>query len=145
MINSKAYITRNGNTGQWNLNVDSNNKKSTHAQTGSGLGFPAGSVDKESTCSSGDAELILQSGRCPGEGNGNPLQYSCLGNPKDRGAWRATVHGVAKSRTQLSDWAFTQDQFFGLLLKTKSRRERSTVTIREEQLRWRLRKDSPVQ
>ena len=40
----------------------------------------------------------------PGEGNGNPLQYSCLGNPMDRGAWQATVHGVAKSRTRLSDW-----------------------------------------
>ena len=42
-------------------------------------------------------------GRSPGEGNGNPLQYSCLENPMDRGAWQATVHGVAKSQTQLSD------------------------------------------
>ena len=47
--------------------------------------------------------LIHGSGRSPGEGNGNPLQYSCLENPMDRGAWRATVRGVAKSRTQLSD------------------------------------------
>ena len=44
----------------------------------------------------GDADLIPGSGRSSGEGNGNPLQYSCLGNPIDRGAWRATVHGVAK-------------------------------------------------
>ena len=44
----------------------------------------------------------LESGRSPGEGHGNPLQYSCLGNPMDRGAWRATVHRVAKSRIQLS-------------------------------------------
>ena len=43
------------------------------------------------------------SGRCPGGGNGNPLQYSCLKNPKDRGAWQATVHGVPKGQTQLSD------------------------------------------
>ena len=43
------------------------------------------------------------SGRSPGEGNGYPLQYSCLENPMDRGSWRATVHGVAKSRTRLSD------------------------------------------
>ena len=51
----------------------------------------------------GDAGSILCLGRSPGEGNGNPHQYSCLGNPVDRGAWRATVHGVAKSRTQLSN------------------------------------------
>ena len=43
-------------------------------------------------------------GRSPGEGNGNRLQYSCLGNPMDRGAWRAAVHGIAKSWTQLSNW-----------------------------------------
>ena len=45
-------------------------------------------------------------GRCPGEGNGNPLQDSCLENPMDRGAWQATVHGVAKSWTRLSDFTF---------------------------------------
>ena len=52
---------------------------------------------------SGDVGLLSGSGRSPGEGNGNPLQYSCLGNPMDRGAWWAIVHGVAKSRTQLND------------------------------------------
>ena len=51
----------------------------------------------------GDAGSIPGSGRSLGEGNGNPLQYSCLENPMDRGAWAATVHGVAKSRTRLSD------------------------------------------
>ena len=50
-----------------------------------------------------DAGSIPGSGKSPGEGNGNPLQYSCLGNPMDRGAWQATVHGVAKSWTQLTD------------------------------------------
>ena len=49
------------------------------------------------------ASSIPGSGRSPGEGNGNPLQYSCLGNPMDRGVWQATVHGVAKSRTQLNN------------------------------------------
>ena len=49
---------------------------------------------------------IAGSGRSPGEGNGDPLQYSCLENPMDRGAWWAAVHGVAKSRTQLSDFTF---------------------------------------
>ena len=48
-----------------------------------------------------DVDSIPGSGRCPGEGNGNPLQYSCLENPRDRGAWWATVHGVAKGWTRL--------------------------------------------
>ena len=51
----------------------------------------------------GDSGSIPGSGRSPERGHGNPLQYSCLENPMDRGAWRATVHGVAESRTQLSD------------------------------------------
>ena len=62
--------------------------------------FLSGSLGKESTYDAGDtgdASSTLESGRSPGEGNGNPLQYSCLGNPMDRGAWGATVHGVAKS------------------------------------------------
>ena len=58
---------------------------------------------RESDCNAGDAGSIPELGRSPGEGNGNPLQYSCLGNPIDGGAWRATVHGVAKSRTQVSE------------------------------------------
>ena len=58
--------------------------------------FPCSSVGRESTCNARDQGLIPGSGRSPGEGNGNPLQYSCLGNPMDRGAWWATVHGVAR-------------------------------------------------
>ena len=58
---------------------------------------------KESAYSVGHQSLIPGSGRSPGEGNGNPLQYPRLENPMDRGAWWATVHGVAKSQTQLSD------------------------------------------
>ena len=57
------------------------------------------SLSKESVCSAGEPGLIPRLGRSPGEGNGNPLQYSCLGNPMDRGAWRATVHGVTESDT----------------------------------------------
>ena len=67
------------------------------------MGFPHISVDKESACNAGDLDSIPGLGRSPGEGNGNPLQYSSLENPMDRGAWWATVHGVVKSRTQLSD------------------------------------------
>ena len=51
-------------------------------------------------------------GRSPGEGNGNPLQYSCLENPMDEGTWQTTVHGVAKSQTRLSDFTFISPQFF---------------------------------
>ena len=58
-------------------------------------GFTCSSVGKESACNAGDPGLVPGSGRSPGEGNGNPLQYSCLENPMDGGAWRATVHGVA--------------------------------------------------
>ena len=60
------------------------------------MGFPGGSDSKESTCNVGDLGSIPGLGRSSGEGNGNPLQYSCLGNPMDRGAWWATVHGVAR-------------------------------------------------
>ena len=67
---------------------------------------PGGTDDKVSSYNAGDPGSIPGSGRSPGEGNGNPLQYSCLGNPMDEGAWEATVHGVAKSRTRLSDFTF---------------------------------------
>ena len=66
-------------------------------------GLPGGSDGEESICNAGDLGLIPGSGRSPGGGNGNPLQYSCLENPMNRGAWWATVHGVTKSQTQLSD------------------------------------------
>ena len=66
------------------------------------LGFPGGSEDKASACNAGDLGSIPGLGRSPGEGNGNPLQYSCLESPMDRGAWWTTVHGVAKSWTRLS-------------------------------------------
>ena len=65
------------------------------------LSFPGGSDGKESACSSGDLGLIPGSGASPGEVNGYSLQYPCLENPMDRGAWQVIVHGVAKSRTRL--------------------------------------------
>ena len=60
------------------------------------LGFPGSSVGEDTACNAGDPGSIPGSGRSSGEGNDNPLQYSCLENPMDRGAWRATVHGVAR-------------------------------------------------
>ena len=62
------------------------------------VGFPGDSVVKNPPACGGDVGLIPGSGRSPGEGNGNLLQYSCLENPMDRGAWWVIVHGVAKSR-----------------------------------------------
>ena len=66
-------------------------------------GFSGSSDGKESSCNVGDLGLILGLGRSPGEGNGNPLQYSCLENPMEGGTWQAIVYGVTKSRTQLSN------------------------------------------
>ena len=67
------------------------------------MGFPGGSDDKESTCNAGDLGSIPGLVRSSGEGNGNPLQFSCLENNMDRGAWRAAVPGVTKSGAHLSD------------------------------------------
>ena len=69
-----------------------------------GVDFPGGSEGKASVYNPGDPDLIPGLGRSPGERNGNPLQYYCLENPMDRGAWYATVCGVAKSQTRLSDF-----------------------------------------
>ena len=65
------------------------------------MGFPDGSGVKNPPAKAGDAGLMSGSGRSPGGGNGNPLQYSCWDNTMNRGAWRATVHAVAKSQTRL--------------------------------------------
>ena len=70
------------------------------------LGFPDGSDSKESACNVGDPGSIPGLERFPGEGNGNPFQYSCLENPTDRGAWQATVYGVAKSGQDLATNTF---------------------------------------
>ena len=68
------------------------------------MDFPGGSDGKASAYNAGDLGSIPGSVRSPGKGNGNPLQYSCLESPMDGGAWWTTAHGVAKSRTRLSDF-----------------------------------------
>ena len=68
------------------------------------LGFPGDLVVKNLPANAGDLGSIPWSGRSSGEGNGNPLPYSCLGNSMDSGAWRTTVHGVTNSQTRLSNW-----------------------------------------
>ena len=80
-------------------------------------GFPGGSEVKVSAYNVGDLGLTPGSGRSPGEGNGNPLQYSCLENPMDGGAWWTTVNGVAKRWTRLSDFTFTFKISFFLQLR----------------------------
>ena len=92
---------------------------------------------KNSPANIEDVGLITGLGRSPGEGNGNPFQYSCLENPMDRGAWRATVHGVAKSWTQVSTveregWICSQTRV-GIYLLC------STTTCRENLRRWCIR------
>ena len=74
------------------------------------MGFPGGSEVKASASHAGDQGLILGLGGFPGEGNSNPLQYSCLENPVDGGAWWPTVHGVTKSDTT-SNFTFLSYQF----------------------------------
>ena len=71
------------------------------------MDFPGGSDGKASAYNVGDLGSIPGSGRSPREGHGTPLQYSCLENPMDGGAWWAKVHGVTKSRTRLSNFTFT--------------------------------------
>ena len=92
------------------------------------LGFPGGSEVKASASNVGDLGSIPGLGRSPGGGNGNPLQYSCLENPMDRGAWRAAVHGATKSQTWLGDWARTcivqcisSDSYLWLHIRTTRR------------------------
>ena len=69
------------------------------------MDFLHGSASKESAGNAGDPGSIPELGKFPAEGNGNPFQYACLGNPMDRGAWQAIIHGVTKSRTQLSNFS----------------------------------------
>ena len=78
-----------------------------HLRTGFCMGFPGGIDSKVSACNTGDPGSISGFGRSPGEGNGNPLQYSCLENSLDRGAWPATVHGFAESQTPLRSFHFS--------------------------------------
>ena len=91
-------------------------------------GFPDGSVVKNLSANgdTGDEGLIPGSGRCPGEGDGNPLQYSCLGNPMERGAWRARVHMLAKELA-MPKW---------LSRHSLSQRECFSGSFREEEPLW---------
>ena len=96
--------------------------------------FPGGSEGKASAYNAGDPGSIPGSGRSPGEGNGNPLQYSCLENSMDGGAWLATVHGVTKSRTRLSNFTFDEKGYFCMgternLTETKSSISRSLIGL----------------
>ena len=98
------------------------------------MGFLGGSEVKASACNAGDLGLIPGLGEdIPGEGNGNPLQYCCLENPMDGGTWWATVHGVSKSRTRLSDLTFTfftsewHCKFFSLKIHFLKKFTKSTI------------------
>ena len=98
-----VYTVSLWNIFQVDFHIDTLTQPSFHLQAEI-RGFPCGSEVKASACNMGDPGLIPGSGRSPGEGNGNPLQYSCLENFMDREALQATVHGVTKSWTRLSDF-----------------------------------------
>ena len=91
----------------WYISDNSGNSQEFDNQSLYRWGFPGCSVVKNPPANAGDMGLIPGLGRSHGEGNGNPLQYSCPENPVDGEAWWATVHGVAKSQTQLSNLTFT--------------------------------------
>ena len=94
---------KNRNIYQWNK-IES--QEINHTPMGI-WDFLCVSDDKASACNAGDLGSIPGLGRSSGEGNGNPLQYSCQDNPIDRGTWQTAIHGVAKSQLWLSDWAYT--------------------------------------
>ena len=112
MLPLATQSTRMGRTMIWlkNLNLD-------YFRPNRFKGFPGGSDSKESACNVRDSGSIPALGRSPGEGSGNPLQYSCLENSMDRGAWRATVQGVTKSRTR---WATNTHTHVGTHTHTHS-------------------------
>ena len=89
---------------------------------------PGGSDGKASACNAGDPGSIPGSGRSPGEGNGNPLQQSCLENPMDGGAWWATVHGVAKGWTRLSNFTFTFKQRKAYTIAWENKKQKQNGT-----------------
>ena len=106
MQNTRGYILVHSEASttpsQWWVEQPHRSKeKGLNKPTRATLDFPRSSVGKESAYNAGDPGLIPRSGRSPGEENGNPLQYSCLENPMDRGAWEATVHGVKRVRHDL--------------------------------------------
>ena len=97
-------------------------------------GFPGSSDGKASAYNAEDLGSIPMSGRSPGEGNGNPLQYSCLENPVDRGAWWAAAHRVTKSRARLSD--FTSLHLLTRLLRSLCAGQEATVRTRHGTTDW---------
>ena len=84
------------------------------------MGFPGGSVGQEFACNAGEPGSIPGLGRSPADWTGYPLQYSGLQNFMDRGAWQATVHGVAKSRTRLSDFHFFSTGSTNIMIRMTS-------------------------
>ena len=97
-----AFLALNLHPEYWALYWVLKETSATRIHLGHFHRWHSGSVSKESACSAGDLGSIPRSGGSHGEGNGNPLQYFCLGNPMGRGAWWATVHGVARVRHGLT-------------------------------------------
>ena len=115
------------------------------------MGSPGGSDSKESACNVGDVSSIPGSGRSHGEGNGCPLQYSCLENSMDREAWQATVHGVTKSQTRPEWWISLWEECHILergmnlscLCKRRSQKLNLSDWVEEEEVRELIRGQNP--
>ena len=105
-------------------------------------GFQSGSVVKNTLARAGDTGSIPGLGRSPGEGNGNVLQYSCLGNPTDRGAWQAIVHAVSKSGAQLSNYTTAAEYYgtafrkFSFIMGIFAYRHKIHLKLRNEASLW---------
>ena len=109
------------------------------------MGFPGSSAGNKSACNAGDPGSIPGSGRSPGEGHGNPLQYSCLENPMDRGAWRATVHGVTKSQNHCTSKHSTARSLPRIRRSRDKRQTRwgvSSVKVSPDDVKTQKRKDA---
>ena len=106
---TRLLVTDCGNLEKW-CNITG--AEASHLDNKAGLGFPGGSVIKNPRANAGDADSVIGSGRSREEGHGNPLRYSCLENPMDRGAWQAVVHGVVKSWTWLKWLKKTNNSWF---------------------------------
>ena len=104
-----SYSLKNSN---WQAHLGIGQKHHNMLEFPKGRGFPHSSVSKESACNEGDLSLIPGSGGSSGEGNGNPLQYSCLENPMARGAWQAIVHGVARVGHSKGGWGGLLDHAY---------------------------------
>ena len=119
-------LTNDATISQWNITA--------MKWINSTYGIPGGSDSKESACNAGDPGSIPGLGRSPGEGHGYPCQYSCLENPMDRGAWRATLHGVPRVTARYWTKEATHKKIFPFKLNNRLKKKKKQNTAEEKVL-----------